>query len=41
MNYLNFYDSPLGEMIIASDGYFLTGLWFGGQKYEMAGVDSY
>ncbi len=41
MNYLNFYDSPLGEIIIASDGRFLTGLWFSGQKYEMAGLNDY
>ena len=27
------YDSPLGGIILASDGNALTGLWFDGQKY--------
>ncbi|MDE7340328.1 MAG: methylated-DNA--[protein]-cysteine S-methyltransferase [Lachnospiraceae bacterium] len=27
------YDSPLGEIILASDGEALSGLWFRGQKY--------
>ncbi len=33
MNYIWHYHSPLGEIIFASDGYALTGLWFDGQKY--------
>lgn len=33
MTYVNHYDSPLGPMTMASDGQFLTGLWFDGQKY--------
>ena len=28
-----YYDSPLGRILIASDGDGLTGLWFEGQKY--------
>ena len=28
--------SPLGELILASDGQSLTGLWFSGQKYAPA-----
>ena len=27
------YASPLGEIVLASDGQALTGLWFAGQKY--------
>lgn len=33
MTYVNHYDSPLGSMTMASDGRFLTGLWFDGQKH--------
>lgn len=33
MNYIHHYTSPLGEIIMASDGTALTGLWFEGQKY--------
>ena len=33
MDYIDKYDSPLGEMTLASDGRALTGLWFDGQKY--------
>lgn len=36
--YYCLYDSPLGEIIISSDGLALTGLWFRGQKYECAGL---
>ncbi len=32
MLYTRRYSSPLGEMILASDGEALTGLWFEGQK---------
>ncbi len=34
MDYINHYSSPLGELILASDGEALTGVWFAGQKYE-------
>lgn len=30
--------SPLGEIILGSDGQALTGLWFAGRKYECAGL---
>lgn len=33
MNYLSYYDSPLGPITLSSDGETLTGLWFDGQKY--------
>lgn len=33
MMYISHYKSPLGRMLLASDGTGLTGLWFEGQKY--------
>lgn len=33
MQYVWRYDSPLGQITMASDGDGLTGLWFEGQKY--------
>ncbi len=33
MQYISKYDSPLGEIMMASDAVGLTGLWFVGQKY--------
>lgn len=33
MQYINYYESPLGTLTMASDGDSLTGLWFVGQKY--------
>ena len=33
MQYTHSYDSPLGRILLASDGSALTGLWFEGQKY--------
>ena len=38
MTYIHHYDSPLGEITMASDGEALTGLWFDGQKYFAAGI---
>ena len=35
-----YYASPLGEILLASDGEALTGLWFAGQKYYAAGLDA-
>ena len=32
------YSSPLGEILIASRGEEITGLWFTGQKYDRAGL---
>ena len=33
MEYISRYSSPLGGILIASDGFALTGLWFEGQKH--------
>lgn len=33
MQYTQNYESPLGRVLLASDGESLTGLWFDGQKY--------
>ena len=33
MDYTHHYLSPLGGITMASDGEYLTGLWFDGQKY--------
>ena len=38
MWYRTQYTSPLGELLLASDGASLTGLWIEGQKYERATV---
>lgn len=38
MKYINFYDSPLGKITLASDGESLTGLWFDGQKFNLRGL---
>ena len=40
MNFIHHYLSPLGGMTAASDGRALTGLWFDGQKYFGAGLQS-
>lgn len=39
MKYINHYRSPLGEILLASNGTELTGLWFEGQKYFARGLD--
>ncbi len=39
MEYTNEYVSPLGKILLASDGHALTGLWFEGQKYFAAKLD--
>lgn len=33
MDYIYHYTSPIGGITLASDGKFLTGLWFDGQKH--------
>lgn len=38
MDCIHFYDSPLGGILLASDGEALTGLWFEGQKYYADGL---
>lgn len=40
MKYLHKYLSNLGEITLASDGKALTGLWFDGQKYYGAGLQT-
>ena len=40
MQYIFRYLSPLGEMTMAGSGEQLTGLWFCGQKYDRAGLES-
>lgn len=39
MEYISLYNSPLGEMTLASDEKNLTGLWFNGQKYDKDVLD--
>lgn len=36
MDYIHKYQSPLGNITLASEGNCLTGLWFDGQKYDRA-----
>ena len=38
MFYRTEFSSPLGKIILASDGEALSGLWFEGQKYFEAGI---
>ena len=38
MDLIQTYPSPLGEMLMASNGDGLSGLWFRGQKYFAAGL---
>lgn len=38
MRYTHHYASPLGGILLASDGEGLTGLWFEGQKYYARGL---
>lgn len=38
MDYTHHYNSPLGNILIASDGSAITGLWFDGQKYFAAAL---
>ena len=39
MTYLTTMDSPVGPLLLASDGTSLTGLWLEHQKYFAAGLD--
>lgn len=38
MDYIHKYNSPLGNITLASEGNCLTGLWFDGQKYDRAAI---
>ena len=40
MDYISHYDTPLSAMTMASDGVYLIGLWFDGQKYYANTLDS-
>ena len=40
MDYLANYLSPLGQLLLASDGEALTGLWFAGQRFFAAGLSA-
>lgn len=40
MTFLSHYRSPLGRMTMASDGKYLIGLWFEGQKYFQSTLDA-
>lgn len=40
MQYTETYFSPMGEILLASDGLALTGLWFQEQKYFGAGLSA-
>ena len=40
MQYTRHYLSPLGDILLASDGEGLTGLWFEGQKFYARGLDA-
>ena len=39
MQYVSYYDSPLGKILLAADAIGLTGLWFAGQKYFALHLD--
>lgn len=38
MDYITWYDSPLGKVLLAADEVGLTGTWFAGQKYFARGL---
>lgn len=40
MQYLSIYESPVGELTLASDGENVTGLWMKGQKYFGSTLES-
>lgn len=39
MQYVDYYETPLGEILLAADQDGLTGLWFSGQKYYASRLD--
>ena len=41
MEYLHRTETPLGEILLSSDGEALTGLWFEGQKHFGAGLPAH
>ena len=40
MKYVNYYQSPLGNILLAADDDGLTGLWFEGQKHYAKGLNA-
>lgn len=40
MTFVTHYSSPVGDLLLASDGEYLTGLWLEGQKYYAAGLEN-
>lgn len=39
MHYVNYYNSPLGKILLAASDIGLCGLWFANQKYYAANLD--
>lgn len=39
VEWIHYYESPLGKIMLASDGEALNGLWFTGQKYFAATLE--
>ena len=39
MHFISHYRSPMGDILLASDGSALTGSWFQGQKYFARGLE--
>ena len=39
MQYISYYDSPIGRLLLAADDIGLTGLWMEDQKYFARGLD--
>lgn len=39
MQYISYYHSPIGNILLASDNIGLTGLWFENQKYYAYNLD--
>ena len=39
MQYISYYESPLGKMLLAADEIGLTGVWFDAQKYFACCLD--
>lgn len=39
MQYISYYTSPLGKILLSCDNIGLNGLWFEGQKYFAQGLD--
>ena len=38
MQFKTYFDSPVGKLLISSDGEYLTGLWIEKQKYYAKGL---